>query len=431
MSPQEVSVFVPLVGAGLGLLMVLFSLRTNRLQRLMSDMPTSKTTGVFIGFNELKGRAALEHPLVGHLSRKACVYYTYNVSERWSRTVTESYTDSDGRRRTRTRRESGWKTLDSGGETVPFFLEDSHGRILVRPSGAEMEVPVVFSRTCGRNDPLYYAKGPQRSVSHSDHRRRFVEKAIPVDATLYVLGQAREREDIVAAEIAVDSNAPKYLISTRTEEAIAGSKKTKAVFLGILGAVFAGCGILASFAMRDLEPPVGWVILAVLLYVLVWLVCWSIHVTNSIIGLRNRVRQAFSLIEVQLKRRAELIPKLVKVANAAGSHEKDVQSRLAAIRSGADESLRDYRERTPDLLALVERYPELSMDGVYFQLQEELSATEERIALARSYYNETASFLNTRAETFPDGLFSKLAGVKTFDLYEIETSDREVPEISA
>jgi len=89
------------------------------------------------------------------------------------------------------------------GETGPFYLQDDTGNILVRPEGAKIEPTVLFDETCDRGHPLYYSKGPPQSVADSDHRRRFVESAIALHAPLFLVGQARERADVVAPEIAV------------------------------------------------------------------------------------------------------------------------------------------------------------------------------------------------------------------------------------
>ena len=100
----------PWIGVALAVVMLLLSLRANRRKRLIDNIPTCKTTGVFIGLVELKGTAEAETPLVSYLAETACVHYDWSVQEHWSRTVTEHYTDKDGKSRTRTRRESGWKT---------------------------------------------------------------------------------------------------------------------------------------------------------------------------------------------------------------------------------------------------------------------------------------------------------------------------------
>src|ERR1700745_3884284 len=107
-------IYLPLIGAALAFGCILAALRDGRRKRLVDNLPTSKTTGVFIGLVELKGTAETGRALLSYLAETPCVYFMWSVEERWSRTVTETYTDSDGRTQTRTRHESGWKTVDRG-----------------------------------------------------------------------------------------------------------------------------------------------------------------------------------------------------------------------------------------------------------------------------------------------------------------------------
>ncbi|WP_415910587.1 GIDE domain-containing protein [Oleiharenicola sp. Vm1] len=123
-----------------------WSLHLRRRHRLVRDLPTSKVRGVFIGLVELKGTAEAETPLRSHLAGAACVHYHYTVEERWSRTVTETYTDSNGKPQTRTRQESGWTTVAAGGEMIPFYLQDDTGAVLIRPGGAKLEPAELFGK---------------------------------------------------------------------------------------------------------------------------------------------------------------------------------------------------------------------------------------------------------------------------------------------
>src|SRR5271169_6789859 len=110
---------IPALGGLLAWLVIFLALRAGRRHRLVSDLPTSKTTGVFMGLVELKGTAEAEQPLISFLAEQSCVYYQWHVKEHWSRTVTETYTDSQGRAQTRTRIETGWTTVSQGGDTIP------------------------------------------------------------------------------------------------------------------------------------------------------------------------------------------------------------------------------------------------------------------------------------------------------------------------
>src|SRR5437870_10791778 len=124
--------FLPGLGTALALVCLGFALRSGKRKRLVDNLPTSKTTGVFIGLVELKGTAESAQPLTSYLAGQPCVQYQWRVEEHWSRPVTETYTDSDGKTPTRIRHERGWTTLADGGEAIPFQLQDDCGVILVR-----------------------------------------------------------------------------------------------------------------------------------------------------------------------------------------------------------------------------------------------------------------------------------------------------------
>ena len=115
------------VGVVLSVVCVYAAMRIARRKRLLENIPTSKALGAFIGLVELKGTAESEAPLVSYLANQRCVYFSWSVKEHWSRTVTETYTDDKGRTRTRTRHESGWKTVAEGKDMAPFYsLNASH-----------------------------------------------------------------------------------------------------------------------------------------------------------------------------------------------------------------------------------------------------------------------------------------------------------------
>jgi hypothetical protein len=406
---------VPPAGGLLALVVLAFAFRAGRRQRLIDDLPTCKVQGVFVGLVELKGTAESPAPLRSYLAEQRCVHYAWSVEEKWSRTVTETYRDKDGRTRTRTRREQGWRTVASGGETIPFYLKDDTGVILIRPEGATLEAQTVFSKTCSRGDPLYYEKGPSHAVMNSDHVRRFRETAIPLHVPLYVVGKARERSDIVAPEIASDPDAPLFLISTRCEQTIRSGLSWTFRLLSLLALlVFAGGWLARHTALeRDLTAEIPFYLAMTGLFAGVWLLGWVWMAYNSLIGLRERVRRAWSLIDVQLKRRADLIPGLVQVVQGIRQHEREVQTALTALRTQAaatapGEPGSDVAGCGAALRMLVEAYPEIKANESFLQLQKELTDTEQRIALARSYFNDIATHYNTRLETVPDRWIARL-----------------------
>jgi hypothetical protein len=151
---------------GLAVLGCLFgAFRALKRKRLIDDLPTSRTQGVFIGMAELKGTAESENPLTSYLAEVRCVQYKWQVEEQWRRTVTETYTDAKGHTQTRTRTETGWKRIAGDEKFIPFYLKDETGVIRIVPDGAEIKNNATFDETCSPSSPLYYGKGPAVAIA--------------------------------------------------------------------------------------------------------------------------------------------------------------------------------------------------------------------------------------------------------------------------
>src|SRR5262245_36519998 len=134
---NSLDVYFPIIGSLLALCCLAAAFRSGRRRWLVENLPTSKTTGVFIGLVEVRGRAEVGNPLTSFLSETLCVCYEWSIEEHWSRTVTETYRDDKGNLQTRTRTESGWTTVDEGSDGMEFYLKDDHGVILIRPEKAK------------------------------------------------------------------------------------------------------------------------------------------------------------------------------------------------------------------------------------------------------------------------------------------------------
>lgn len=404
-----------------------FALRAGRRQRLVDNLPTGKTTGVFIGLVELKGTAEAEQPLQSYLTGTTCVYHKWTVEEHWSRTVTETYRDNAGN--TRTRRESGWTTVANGDDQTLFYLQDECGVIRVNPNGAKIEPKKTLAVECGPGDALYYGKGPAGAILNSDLRRRFVEHQIPLHAPVYVMGQARERDDVVAAEIANDAKSPIFLISTRTEEQVSTGMRFAFWGLGMLGLI----AVVIGFVV--LERGIASYIVAGGSYLAAWGAGWVWMVYNSAVELRQRVRQAWSNVDVQLKRRADLIPNLVHAVEGMRDHESETQTAVAQLRGQLEATPPGKPGVDPQacvtvIRAVAERYPELKANSTFMNLQENLVDTENRIALARAYFNEIATHYNTRLQTVPDGLVARLGSLEPRTLMAAADFERAPVEVN-
>lgn len=417
LSPAMEPLLFPALGAPLALGLLVLSLHLRRKHRFLRDTPTSKAHGVFIGQVELEGTAECATPVRSYLAGTECVLFGYRVEERWSRLETETYRDSKGNTRTRVRRKSGWTTVASDGHTQPFYVRDDTGVVLVRPDRAKLEPAPLFDQTVSRGDALYFGKGPAGAVANSDGVRRFVEEGIPLHAPLFVAGRARERGDVVAPEIAADDAAELFLISTRTEDKVARGYafgSWTAWFFGLAVAVGAAFGWVGA---QGHPPAATWPAAAAAAFLGLWALAWVWMAYNSLVALRERVRQGWSLIDVQLKRRHDLIPSLVAALGAWRGHEAGTQAAIAALRTQAVATPPgvagpDFHGLARSVTAVVERYPELGAAPGFRALHEELVRTEQRIALARAYYNDIATHFATRLEQVPDRWVAALGGMR-------------------
>jgi LemA protein len=178
------------------------------------------------------------------------------------------------------------------------------------------------------------------------------------------------------------------------------------------------------------------------LVIFVVVVLFAIGAYNRLVSLRNQTQNAWKQIDVQLKRRHDLIPNLINTVKGAMGFERETleavvaarNTAIAASNSGsvpataaAETQLTGALSR---LLAVVEAYPDLKATGNVAQLQEELTATENKIGFSRQLYNDTATQYNTAQQTFPTMLFAGMAGAVQVPLWEItDEGERAVPQV--
>lgn len=175
----------------------------------------------------------------------------------------------------------------------------------------------------------------------------------------------------------------------------------------------------------------------IVIVVIVAIAAYAVALYNRLVRQRNLVREGWSGIDVQLKRRADLIPNLVETVKGYAAHEKGIfeevaEKRAASMKAGdvtsqaaADAALSGALGR---LIAISEAYPELKADANFRQLQTELAAVEDQMQMARRYYNATARDLNTSIQSFPAVLVANSLGFREEPYYEIE--DRAAASIA-
>jgi LemA protein len=181
------------------------------------------------------------------------------------------------------------------------------------------------------------------------------------------------------------------------------------------------------------------VALLVLIAVVVLLAFWAVALYNSLIGLRNQVLNGWRQIDVQLKRRHDLIPNLVNTVRGAMEFERDTLTQVMEARAravtatGPADAAQKEGELTQALgrlFALAESYPALKANDNVKMLQEELTFTENKVGFARQFYNDIATKFNTAQQTFPSNLFAAMLGFKPAELFELtEAGERQVPTV--
>ncbi len=165
----------------------------------------------------------------------------------------------------------------------------------------------------------------------------------------------------------------------------------------------------------------------------------AVAIFNRLIKQRNRVDNAWSQVDVQLRRRYDLIPNLVETVKGYAGHEQETFAEVVAARAAAQAAtgVGDQAEAEgmlgamlQRLFALAEEYPELRASENFQRLQAELSATEDKIAIARQIYNDTVLTYNTTTQTIPTNVVAVLAGFKARDFFEVADDARGAPEVS-
>ncbi len=182
------------------------------------------------------------------------------------------------------------------------------------------------------------------------------------------------------------------------------------------------------------------IVLLVVIVGVVGVVVWGFSSYNGLIKARNLVQEAWRQIDVELKRRHDLIPNLVETvkgfaAHEAGTLEAVMKARSQAIQGGASPAQASATEGELSqalgrLMSITEAYPDLKSNANFAALQQELSATEDRIASGRRYYNATVRDLNTKVESVPTNFFAKMGGIGKEPYFEAEPAVQNVPQVS-
>lgn len=175
---------------------------------------------------------------------------------------------------------------------------------------------------------------------------------------------------------------------------------------------------------------VTWIILGAVLLLVVWL----ISVYNGLIKMRNRTDEAWSDIDVQLKRRYDLIPNLINTVKGYAKHEQETFQKVIDARSKAmstqgieqkGKAENELSNTLKSIFALAENYPDLKANQNFLQLQTELSDTENKIQASRRFYNGNVRDFNTKLQVFPNNLIASMLGFKKYEFFEANEEEKK------
>lgn len=177
----------------------------------------------------------------------------------------------------------------------------------------------------------------------------------------------------------------------------------------------------------------------IILTIIAVVVVWVVAVFNTLVVLKNRAKEAWSDISVQLKRRYDLIPNLVETVKAYATHEREIFEKVAEMRAkammvdGAREKAKAENmlsETLKSLFAISENYPELKASANFMELQKELTDTEDKIQASRRFYNTNVRDLNTKIESFPSNIFAGIFGFKQIELFQTAEGEKEPVKVN-
>ena len=176
------------------------------------------------------------------------------------------------------------------------------------------------------------------------------------------------------------------------------------------------------------------IVIIVIAVILVLIVLFFLSSYNSFVRLSNQVKEAFSTMDVYLKKRWDLIPNLVETVKGYAKHEKGTLEEVIKLRNGAYDGMSDDEKietnakisaAIPKIMALAESYPDLKANDNFMNLSNQIAGLEDEIANSRKYYNGTVKIYNNKVQMFPSNIIAGIFGYKTKEMFEIAQEERQ------
>ena len=412
---------MPWIALGAGVAVALTWFLEGR-RRGYADLATTPAAAVYAGRNEVVGRSWAAAPLTSRRSRTPTVWWAYRLEEERRHTRTVTSRDSDGNRSTRTETYRQWHIIEQEQRNLPEIdVVDESGAVTVRLEGADVVERELFEDTFTREREGGFFS---RLVDNATGRYRETETGVALGDTLFVVGEATFDEERRIPVIAHD-----VLASTRSERS-----HTRWLGSGVVASALVAAALTTASVALVLEPdepatPRGWLpgLAVVGIAAVLW---WAVSTYNRLRLVAQGVDRAWSLIDVQLRRRHDLVPALAKVVAANAAHEQEVLAGSVAARA-ADMNAEGARQtgELRRLLALAEANPQLVAQESFLSLQRAIADTEARIAGSRTFFNNSLTLLRDRQQRFPSSLVAARVPLHHRDLIDAEGFERTVPPI--
>lgn len=358
-----------------------FGFRYAKVKRMIENIPTTASAGVSFGLAEVKGKVRLidEESLTGPVSHHACVWYRYLIEEHRG-----------------SGKNARWVTISDDTKFQRFHCEDREGELRINPDGAE----VITRHT------KVEKKGDMR----------YSEWLLKPGDSLYALGMAKvdkHKQDqlILGKPKNKTDNADLFILTNYSEKEIMISKASKA----ILALAFALSGMFCStvfyFGMNGQFAATDYLLSGLLAPIFLIFFMLVLHY-NDIVFLQTRAQRNWANIQVSLKKRKDLLPRLQKIVEAYKQYEASVFEELTHQREALSQSMDSVesagqfisteQQLLKNLKLVWEAYPELKSNEMFAKLMKSLTRLENEIALMRTGFNDAVNEYNTRIESFPD-----------------------------
>jgi uncharacterized tellurite resistance protein B-like protein len=350
-------------------------------KRMIENIPTSKAKGVFPGITEVVGTIQPRDTVISARYTGDAVVYCKYLLQRWQKSG----------------KNSSWVTVESGLQFNVFNVRDDSGEIPVNPTGAEVHAA--------------------RTYLHRSGNLKYHEWTLRADQDVYVLGPA-VLDDPMDRELIIKHSREErhFVISDQGENPL--MRKYARVGLLVLGFALSFC-IVAVMTIYGGASFDSFGYFAGALVALIFLLVLNIaFLFNDLVFVTNWQQRGKSNLDVSLKRRANLIPNLVRVVSEALTHERDLQTTLSKLRGG--DGNQPVGAMHHQFMALLEQYPDLKGNDVIIDLNNRIVAVENQLQYARTGFNAVTQRYNSRIKHFPELILAKLMRLSDIPYFQLQ-----------